>query len=261
MRNFLLLFLLTFILVLLLPFYPSVGETKEHPLPDNEYVLNVMLGMGTDVLPAEALKAIAVTLRTYTAFHGKVLPQGSLEDICASTSAEHGEKVYNAMREAVYSTAGEYITYGGKIINSCFHLSSNQNTAEGKEPYLKSVSTADERSFPGFYGETVITREQIRAFGKGEIKGVSYGEDGKAKTVSFEKASVDALEFIKHFSVVSVDFTLHLNSDGGYTVLTKGQGNGLGLSLYGAYLLSLEGQTYKQIICRYFQGTEITCII
>jgi hypothetical protein len=115
MRNFLLLFLLTFILVLLLPFYPSVGETKEHPLPDNEYVLNVMLGMGTDVLPAEALKAIAVTLRTYTAFHGKVLPQGSLEDICASTSAEHGEKVYNAMREAVYSTTGEYITYGGKM--------------------------------------------------------------------------------------------------------------------------------------------------
>ncbi|MBO7216600.1 MAG: hypothetical protein J6V84_06335 [Clostridia bacterium] len=261
MRNFLLLFLLTFILVALLPFYPSVGETKEHTLPDNEYVLNVMLGMGTDVLPAEALKAIAVTLRTYTAFHGKVLPQGSLESICASTSAEHGEKVYNAMREAVYSTTGEYITYGGKIINACFHLSSNQNTAEGGEPYLKSVSTADERSFPGFYGETVITREQILAFGKGEIKGVSYGEDGKAKTVSFEKANADVLEFINHFSVVSVDFTLHLNSDGGYTVLTKGQGNGLGLSLYGAYLLSLEGQTYKQIICRYFQGTEITCII
>ena len=33
------------------------------------------------------------------------------------------------------------------------------------------------------------------------------------------------------------------------------------LSLYGTYLLSLEGATYKQIICRYFQGTEITHII
>jgi len=261
MRNFLLLFLLTFIFVALVPFYPSVVEKEEHPLPSDEYVLKVMLGMGTDLLPDEALKAIAVTLRTYTAFHGNVLPEGSLEDICASTSAEHGEKVYAAMKNAVYATSGEYITYGGKIINACFHLSSNQVTAEGKEPYLKSVSTPDERSFPGFYGETVITCEQILSFGKGEIKGVSYGGDGKAKRVEFEKTGIEVSEFINTFNIPSVDFSLHLNSDGGYTVLTKGEGNGLGLSLYGTYLLSLEGATYKQIICRYFQGTEITHII
>ena len=261
MRNFLLLFLFTFILVALVPFYPSAVEKETHPLPEDEYILNVMLGMGTDILPDEALKAIAVTLRTYTAFHGKVLPEGSYEDVCASTSEDHGQQVYNAMREAVYATSGEYITYGGKIINACFHASSNQFTAEGNEPYLRSVSTPDERAYPAFYGETVITREKMLSFGKGEVKGVSYGADGKAKQVIFEKEETNVLEFIKYFSVPSVDFTLHLNSDGGYTVLTKGEGNGLGLSLYGAYLLSLEGNTYKQIICRYFAGAEITCII
>ncbi len=261
MRNFLLLFLLTFVLVALVPFYPSAVEREKHPLPSDEYVLNVMLGMGTDLLPEEALKAIAVTVRTYTAFHGEVLPEGSYEEICALTSEEHGKKVYSAMKSAVSATAGEYITFNGKIINACFHASSNQVTAEGNEPYLKSVSTPDERSFPGFYGETVITAGQISEYGKGQIKGVSYGSDGKAKRVEFENGKTDIHEFLKVFNIPSTDLSLHLNSDGGYTVLTKGQGNGLGLSLYGAYLLSLEGFTYGQILCKYFSGTEITCII
>lgn len=261
MKNFLLLFLFTFLWVALLPLYPSVGEKTEYVLPDDEYVLAVMLGMGTDILPAEALKAIAVTLRTYTAFHGKVLPEGRYEDICALTSEEHGKKVYSAMKEAVNATSGEYITFNGKIINACFHASSYQNTADGTEPYLKSSFTPDESSYPLFYGEAVITREEMLSFGKGEVKGVSYGEDGKAKRISFEKEDADVLEFIKYFSVSSVDFSLHLNADGGYTVLTKGEGNGLGLSLYGAYLLASDGKTYKQIICNYFYGAEITRLI
>ena len=261
MKNFLLLFLFAFIWVALLPLYPSVGEKTEYALPDDEYVLAVMLGMGTDVLPAEALKAIAVTLRTYTAFHGKVLPEGKYEDICALTSQEHAEKVYNAIKEAVDATSGEYVTFNGKIINACFHASSNGNTADGDTPYLKAAATPDESSYPLFYGEQTISPGDIGLCGKGRITRVSYGSDGKVKRVDFEHGSMSASEFIRCFSVASVDFDIHSLPDGGYTVFTKGEGNGLGLSLYGAYLLASDGETYKQIICRYFYGAEITCII
>ena len=75
MKNLLLLFLFTFVWVCLLPLYPSVSVKEENPVPEDEYVISVMLGMTEDILPPESLKAIAVTVRTYTAYHGKVLPQ------------------------------------------------------------------------------------------------------------------------------------------------------------------------------------------
>ena len=75
---------------------------EEKQPPEEEYVLSVMLGMCEDVLPDEALKAIAVTLRTYIYYNGKILPEGEL--ITAVVSAEQGENLYNAVKRAVFST-------------------------------------------------------------------------------------------------------------------------------------------------------------
>ena len=58
MKNLLLLFLFTFVWVCLLPLYPSVSVKEENPVPEDEYVISVMLGMTEDILPPESLKAI-----------------------------------------------------------------------------------------------------------------------------------------------------------------------------------------------------------
>lgn len=258
MKNLLLLFLFAFVWVCLLPLYPSVSVAEEKALPDEEYVVSAMLGMTSDLLPEEALKAIAVTVRTYTAYHGKVLPQGSKEDIARATSVLQADAVYNAVRDAVYATSGEVLTYSGKIINACFHLASYKNTAEGDAPYLKSVPTPDESSYNGFFGEKTISPQEIYLYGKGEILSVSYGADGKARAVEFEHGSVDAADFAAAFSLASSDFTVNSLPDGGYTVLTRGIGNGYGLSLYGAYLLAEEGNGYTDILYRYFTGVLLT---
>lgn len=255
MKNLLLLFLFCFLWVLLLPLYPSVGMEEKQP-PEEEYVLSVMLGMCEDVLPDEALKAIAVTLRTYIYYNGKILPEGEL--ITAVVSAEQGENLYNAVKRAVFSTEGEYITYSGRIINACFHLCSNKNTADGDAPYLLSVPTPDESAYPGFYSEKNISALEISAFGKGEIISVSYGSDGRVKSVEFEKGYASVSEFTEYFSLASNDFTLNSLPDGGYTAFCRGVGNGCGLSLYGACLLAEEGKNYRQIISHYFSGTCVT---
>lgn len=258
MKNLLLLFLFSFVWVCLLPLYPSVSVEEEKTLPDEEYVLSVMLGMGTDILPAEALKAVAVTVRTYTAYHGEVLPAGNVEEIAAVTSTSHADAVYTAMRDAVYATAGEYLTYSGRAINACFHTCSYKNTANGDAPYLKAVPTPDESSYPSFFGEKVITPQEISLYGKGEILSVSYGADGKASFIRFERGDVEAQEFARYFSLASTDLTVNSLPDGGYTVQTRGIGNGYGLSLYGAYLLAGEGKSYIQIINTYFTDTSVT---
>ncbi len=258
MKNLLLLFLFSFVWVCLLPLYPSVSVTEEKEIPENEYVLSVMLGMTADLLPEEALKAMAVTLRTYTAYHGKVLPVGSKEDIARATSLSHADAVYRAMYDAVYSTSGEVLTYSGKIINACFHTCSYKNTSDGDAPYLKSVPTPDESSYNGFFGEKTISQQEIYLYGKGEILSVSYGGDGKAKRVEFEHGSIDAAVFVSEFSLPSADFTVNSLPDGGYTVLTRGVGNGCGLSLYGAYLLAEDGKTYTEILNTYFTGVTLT---
>lgn len=249
MKNLLLLFLFVFVWVCLLPLYPSVSVAEEKTVPDDEYVISVLLGMTEDILPAEALKAIAVTVRTYTAYHGEVLPVSAVtrsDEVCAAIS------------DAVHATSGEVLTYSGKIINACFHVSSYENTAEGDAPYLKSVSTPDESSYNGFFGEKNISPQEIYLYGKGDILSVSYGADGKAKTVELEHGSVDAAVFASEFSLVSTDFTVNSLPDGGYTVLTRGIGNGYGLSLYGACLLAEGGEGYTDILYRYFTGVLIT---
>lgn len=249
MKNLLLLFLFCFLWVLLLPLYPSVG-VEEKQIPEEEYVLSVMTGVCKDILPEEALKAIAVTLRTYIYYNGACLPEG--EDVSSDDS------LYAALRNAVYSTAGEYITYSGHIINACFHLCSNENTADGDAPYLLSVPTPDESGYPGFYSEKTISAYDISSYGKGEIISVTYGDDGRVISVEFEKGYSNAKEFTGYFSLASNDFTLNSMPDGGYTVLCRGIGDGYGLSLYGACLLAEEGKSYRQITAHYFSGTSVT---
>ncbi len=256
MKNLLILFLFTFVWVSLLPLYPA-GEQKANELPDEEYVLGVMLGMGTDVLPDEALKAIAVTVRTYSAYHGKVLPVSNKNKISAAVGDEQGEKVYNSMRNAVYSTAGEYLTYGEKVINACFHTSSYKNTAEGDAPYLQSVSTPDESSYPAFFAVQTVADTDMLSFGKGKAKSVNYGADGKVKSVVMEGGTVSVREFISAFKICSADFTLNTLPDGGYRISTRGVGEGYGLSLYGGYLMATEGKTYREILAHYFSGTAL----
>ena len=256
-KNLLLVFLFTFLWVCLLPLYPSVGRTKKD-IPDEEYVIGAMMSVCTDILPQEALKAIAVTVRTYTAYHGKVLPVTTSETVALSTSKQHAESVYEAMKKAAEETAGEYLTFSGNIINACFHPSSHKNTADGDAAYLKSVSTPDESGYPRFYAESVITARQVSEYGKGEIVSVSYGSDGKAKFITFEKGEAEAEEFIKRFAVRSTDFSVSALGDGSYTVISRGEGNGYGLSLYGAYLMALEGKDYGQILNCYFSGVALT---
>ena len=235
--------------MLLLPLYPSVG-VEEKTLPDQEYLLSVMSGICTDTLPEEALKAIAVTLRTYIYYNGNLLPEGD--------SSAMDDTVYTALKNAVYSTEGEYITYSGSVINACFHLCSYEMTACGDTPYLLSVPTPDESGYPGFYSEKSISSLDISNFGRGEILSVTYGEDGRAVSVDTETGAVAAMDFIEFFGLSSNNFTINSLPDGGYSVLCRGIGNGYGLSLYGACLLAEEGKTYRQIITHYFSGTLVT---
>lgn len=249
MKNLLLLFLFTFVWVCLLPLYPSVSVKEEKPVPEDEYVISVMLGMTEDILPPESLKAIAVTVRTYTAYHGKVLPVATVTP---------SDDLYGAVSDAVYATSGEVLTYSGKIINACFHTCSHKSTADGDAPYLKSVPTVDESGYKGFFGEKIITPQEIELFGKGNILSVSYGSDGRVKSVELEHGSVSQNEFTEYFSLNSTDFTVNSLPDGGYTVFTRGIGNGYGLSLYGACLLGDVGKSYTEILNTYFTSVTLT---
>lgn len=260
MKNLLLLFLFCFLWVLLLPLYPTVEKDREISLPDREYVIGAMLGMSADLPDEEALKAIAVTVRTYLAYNGAVLPTTELSDLAKATTPQRAQEIYTAVKNAVTETEGEYMEHSGRIINACFHLCSFDTTADGDAPYLKSVSTPDKEGFSHFTNETRLTFSYLKDIGLGAVVSVSYGPDGRCSAVRFDSDELTAEEFIRLFSLDSTDISIVTEADG-YAVLTEGIGNGAGLSLCGARILAKKGYDYRQILNSYFTDISITRLL
>ncbi len=104
--------------------------------------------------PMAALKAQAITARTYTiASLNRHIGKGfniCALDHCQVYGGVDAERV--STDQAVSNTAGEVITYRGKVISALYHSASGGNTADASEvwssavPYLKPVIDWDQNS-------------------------------------------------------------------------------------------------------------------
>lgn len=263
-----------------------VGQEKIENLPLEDYIAGVVAAeMPTD-FELEALKAQALTARTYYLYHlmsGEKLgvPEGAdvtdTENHQVFKSDEELRKEWNKdyqwrmkkIKEAVAATSGQVLTYDGKPIYAAFFSTSNGYTENSEDywssplPYLKSVESPWDVNTEKFNGQKIISVADFEK--KLGVQLTDASEVGKIieKTKGNRVGKVDingkiltGKDIRVKLDLKSSDFTWERKGDN-IVINTKGFGHGVGMSQFGANEMAKAGKTYKEIVEHYYSGATI----
>ncbi len=270
------------------------GQVTELDLQD--YVIGAVLAEMPATYHEEALKAQAVAARTYAVRQREkqrqtpdVLLMGAdisndstkyqayfTKEQAKAFYGESYDEYYNIVSSAVASTAGEVLVYDGEPIVAAFHSTSGGVTESAEViwgsalEYLVPVESKADESSPVYNDEKVITEEELKEavaeaypdadFDSEPEKWIVLGDRSESGTVLELSAGGEILsgtEFRSLFSLRSANFTVRYE-DGQFTISTKGNGHGVGMSQYGANAMANSGSDYREILLHYYTGAEIT---
>ena len=247
-----------------------------------DYLIGVVSAEVPVCFEEEAIKAQAVAARTY-ALKRMQNNKDSNYDVTDDTSSQvyqteeelkskwkdKYEEYRNKIKNAVYNTKGEYLTYNNDIIYAFFFSTSNGKTEDNKDvfgqdlPYLKVVdSSFDEKETSGFVAtKTFNLNEFYQKLGMPyneilNIKNKELTTSGRVKNITINDKLFKGTEVRTKLSLRSTDFNIEQNNKE-IKITTKGFGHGVGMSQYGANALAKQNKNYKEILNYYYQGTNL----
>jgi len=274
-------------------------KTKEVMVIDfEEYIKGVVASEMPAEFNSEALKAQAVSARTYLLYRLKKYPDGqsehltapvctgihcqawnSKDDLIASHDEGWYENYWGKIENAVISTKGQILTYENKIIEPLFHSTSGGRTENSEDvfsasvPYLRSVESPYEGEAPKLHASTKLNIDDFIS----KIKSV-YGdlnitrnnlsekivlgevsEGGKIKSIIIDSKEISGREIRSLFNLNSTNFSF-IQSGNEIEIITTGYGHGVGMSQWGADGMADEGYNYKEILKHYYTGVEIVSL-
>lgn len=263
------------------------AQSEVERVPLNEYLVGVVAAEMPAEFELEALKAQALTARTYyvkqmmgTGTTG--LPDGAqVTDTTAHQvyknkaelkqqwGAEFNEK-YAKVQEAVRATDGQILTYGGEPIEATFFSTSNGFTENSEEywanniPYLRSVESPWDKVSPKYSEQKIIpisefeNRLGVKLTDRSEVgKIIQKTEGNRVGKVEIAGKVLSGRDVRDMLGLNSSDFKWYAKGDN-IVIETKGYGHGVGMSQYGANGMAAEGKSYKEIVQYYYKGIEIT---
>lgn len=255
-------------------------------LPLEKYIVGVVASEMPRDFEKEALKAQALTARTYIVNQmlketKSKLPDGAIVTDTVSHQVYKDEEelrrifksdydwAIKKITEAVNETSGQIITYNGSPIDASFFSTSNGFTENPEAiwltsaPYLKSVESPWDLESPKFEGQKVFTvsefeeRLGVKLADSKNIGNVTERTVGKrVGKVDINGKVIEGKDVREKLGLKSTDFTWERKGDK-IVVHTKGNGHGVGMSQYGANGMAAEGKNYKDIINHYYSGVEI----
>jgi stage II sporulation protein D len=254
-----------------------------------DYIIGVVASEMPAEFEEEALKAQALTARTYILrqlmYPSDIkLPEGAdvtdtvyhqvyrnYEDYKKLWGDDYEWKIAR-VKQAVYATSGEILTYNDEPITASFFSTSNGYTVNSEDywensfPYLRSVASPWDVSSPRFTKTITISKSDFEkklgiSLPNGNKIGsiVSRTSGDRIGEVIIGGKSFTGREVRQKLELHSTDFTWQ-RSGNEITITTKGYGHGVGMSQYGANGMALEGKTYKEIVNYYYQGVKISSI-
>jgi stage II sporulation protein D len=266
-----------------------MAKKQIEAIPLERYVVGVVAAEMPADFELEALKAQALTARTYIVRQMMSetqlgVPEGasvtdtvthqvykSEEDLRKVWEPEDFDWKLRKIQEAVIATKGQILTYEGKPISSTFFSTSNGYTENSEEywsnsfPYLRSVSSPwDVKESPKFNNQVVMPiREFEEKLGVkiasrdviGEI--IERTAGNRVAKVNFNGKVLTGKDIREKLDLKSSDFTWVLKGSQ-IVISTKGYGHGVGMSQYGANGMAKEGKTYDEIVKYYYKGVNIS---
>lgn len=238
-----------------------------------DYLYSVVGAEAVASWPLEALKAQAVSARSYALYKKKTSANTLFDlDTTQATQVYKGlDTEYITTHQAVDGTKGQVMTYKNKVILAVFHSSSGGHTENVEDiwtsalPYLRAVADYDHKSPVFEWTKTFSEAEMVGLVGGvGKIRAMipeqttPFGRvvtmkvvgDRGAKTISGDDLRASLKLRSTLFRVADVD--------GEFQVTGRGFGHGLGLSQWGAYFLAKQGIRYQQILDHYYQNAALS---
>ena len=245
-----------------------------------EYVIGVVAAEMPASFSLEALKAQAVTARTYamkkhskgitlvnSTSHQVYYSETQMKSLWGSSYTTY----YNKIKNAVNSTKGQVLKYGSDYIEALFYAISNGKSEFPKYvwnysyPYLQAVSSSwDEGISAGKYSINMTYEKMSEKLGitvtkNSEIKIISRTAGDRVDKINIAGKTFSGVEIRTKLGLRSADFSIKQN-DSNVTISTIGFGHGVGMSQYGANGAAKAGLTYRQILSHYYPGTSLVAI-
>jgi stage II sporulation protein D len=266
--------------------YRTASKTMEK-LPLEEYVVGVVAAEMPADFEMEALKAQALTARTYIvkqmlSQNHVGLPEGAdtadtelhqvyknEAELRALWKSDYSWKI-KKIREAVQQTAGQILTYNGEPITATFFSTSNGYTENSEDywsnsfPYLRSVESPWDKNSPKFYDQKVFTIKEFEnrlgvqlANNKSVGTVIERTAGQRVAKVEINGKILTGKTVREKLDLKSTDFTWTVKGNN-IIIKTKGYGHGVGMSQYGANGMAAAGKNYQEIVKHYYQGVEIS---
>lgn len=244
-------------------------------MPLRDYLLGVLSSTILPTFPMESLKAQAIICRTYALkkmmeehkIKGKNAFQiyhsmGYYKLLWGKDYSDYVERLTQAIDE----TKGQFLCYQDKLIEPVYHTVSNGRTEASdeteKHPFLSSVASIWDLDCPIFMKTYEKTLEEVASrlnVSKDEVKEITILEltnTNRVKKVQVGSKTFTGKELMFLLGLPSTDISFVLN-DEKIKFITRGIGDGVGLSQYGASGMAKSGFHYIQILFHYFPNTSI----
>lgn len=260
------------------------GETAESKKLET-YLVGVVLAEMPASFEEEALKAQAVVARTYTmrtSSTGGKHGDGSVCTDYACCQAYIDPEQYRSqggtqesidkITAAVVATAGQVLTYEGKLIEATYFSCSGGSTEDAVAvwgtdyPYLQAVDSPGEEHAAHYTDTVSFTPKQFQSALGVTLSGspeewfgtVTYTEGGGVDTMEIGGKNYKGTQLRQLLSLRSTAFTVSVGEN--ISITTKGFGHRVGMSQYGADAMALSGKDYTQILEHYYPGTVLTTL-
>lgn len=256
-------------------------------MPLEDYVAHVLMAESGDFRGREALKAMAVAVRTYAErFSNQHGTEGF--DFCDTTHCQvfYESDVSDRVASITESTKGEVLSYNGKIASTYYHQDCGGTVAAASEawshvsePYLILHNDPYCTTSGGFKWQATLTHDQIdealHASGlqaPENWQGIEVrerSESGRASVVSFSGGNPPAYRVSASTLRYAVDRSFGWNNirsnwfdvraaGGKFIFSGRGAGHGVGLCQAGAEEMAREGKSYREILSFYYAGTQVS---
>ena len=234
-----------------------------------EYLLGVLASNAYLNLEIETLKALTLLYRTYAykemKEHGKISainPFVSYKPISYYKFLWLNEfdSIYNRFESAITSTDKEFVTHNDEYILPFVHLSNNGYTSNSDEwEYLKKKASLWDYLSPYYLDINEYKYEEISKIFDCSIddikamKILEVTDNNRIKKIKIGKHTYSGISFKNHLSLRSDDVTILIDHKR-IRFITRGYGNSLGLSQFGANEMVIAGNNYTGVLTYYFNN-------
>ena len=226
-----------------------------------EYLTSILFSYYAQDLGDEVLKCICVLFNTYAYKRmrddGFILSGNSFGHYIPSSDYENKYQNYSAILKRIHSIIDDvsciFLSYQQDYILPFIHVSNNGKTLSYiKYPYLSSVKSLWDIAAPTYLNikdydyPTLSKIFKVKLESNSMIQILDHGHSIKMRYKVFSIREIKDL-----LQLTSSDISIIVNRNG-IRFITRGVGNALGLSIYGASCIEENGGKMQDILHYYF---------